>query len=760
MNLESAYELHQAGRYADAARGYQAILDCDPDNADVLHLFGVMHHQCGYSARGAELTGRAIALRPDVAAYHANHAEIQRALGQYEQAAGSCRTALRLRPDYPEALNNLGLALHDLGRHEEAVAQYDAALAVRPDFAMAQNNRGNALRALGKTSEATEAFRAAIALDEKLARAHANLGQLLGDQGRLAEGLVHCRDAVRHGPDLAEAHNNLGNVLRGLERWDEAADAYAEAIRLQPNMAMAHANLGLVLSRLGKPVAARTHLRRAAELAPEDDTVWQRLAYAHGQAEDWADAVEVCERRALKKPDDADAHSDLGWAYQSDDRPAEAEASYRRALELQPDHLDAWISLGSLKEELGAMAEAEACYREAEVRHPRAPLPLARRAVLSRGRLPDADRDRLRFEMYRPIGPVVRLNLLFALAHVADARGEYAEAAACLDPANAMARELRKSRNQPYNPDEHTRYVDRLIAAFTPEVMRRLHGLGDDSARPVFVFGLPRSGTTLTEQVLASHSHVFGAGELPLAHEAMDDLRSVVGRTSNPSADPVARSGDRATTGAATTGEGDSAPEVAEDMTACLEALDGAGLRMLAQKYQAGVQKILDRQAPGRQPIRVVDKMPDNYLSLGLIALLFPRATFIHVKRDVRDVAVSCWMTHFRSIRWADDEGDLARRIGDYQRLMAHWQTVLPRPIYEVSYERLVEDFETEARRLVAACGLEWEPACLRFHETARPVRTASVTQVRQPLYRKSVARWKAYEPFLAPLFELLTPDS
>jgi hypothetical protein len=169
------------------------------------------------------------------------------------------------------------------------------------------------------------------------------------------------------------------------------------------------------------------------------------------------------------------------------------------------------------------------------------------------------------------------------------------------------------------------------------------------------------------------------------------------------------------------------------------------------------VQNILDREAGGREPVRVVDKMPDNYLYLGLIALLFPRATLIYVRRDVRDVALSCWMTHFRSIRWADDLDSLARRIADHRRLMAHWQAVLPRPVHEVCYEELVEDFEPEARRLVAACGLDWEPACLEFHQTARPVRTASVTQVRQPLYRKSVARWKAYEPYLSGLFDRLT---
>jgi hypothetical protein len=255
-------------------------------------------------------------------------------------------------------------------------------------------------------------------------------------------------------------------------------------------------------------------------------------------------------------------------------------------------------------------------------------------------------------------------------------------------------------------------------------VFRRRHGLGDDDARPVFVFGLPRSGTTLVEQVLASHPHVFGAGELPLVRQAMDALPAVADRPG--------------------------------DMPACLEALDGAGLRQLARGYQGGVREILDRQAGGREPARVVDKMPDNYLYADLIALVFPRATLIYVRRDVHDVALSCWMTDFRSIRWADNLDDLTRRVGEHRRLMAHWQAALPQPVHEVRYDRLVDDFEAEARRLLAACGLDWEPACLEFHRTARPVRTASVTQVRQPLYRRALGRWKAYEPYLATLFARL----
>jgi tetratricopeptide (TPR) repeat protein len=720
--LATGWQFQQAGRYADAARCYHELLTQEPDHADALHLFGVLHHQSGHHERAVELIGRAAALRPDCASYHANLAEAHRALKEPERAADCCRTALRLKPEYPEAANNLGLALHDLGRHAEAVEQYEAALAMQPDFAQAQNNRGTSLRALGKAAEAIEAYRAALQFDPAFALAHANLGQLLADQGQPVEGLSHCEEAVRLQPDLPAAHNNLGNVLRALERWAKARAAYAEAIRLEPDLVVAHANLGQTLLREGRIRAAVPHFRRAAELAPQHATAWQKLAHVLGLSDDWPAAIPCCERRVQLTPEDADAHNDLGWANQSDGRHVAAEASYRRALELCPDHLDAWLNLGALHEELGAMAEAEACYRQAETRRPRSPLPLARRAVLARARLPDADRDELRFHLYRQGSPFLRMNLLFALAQVADACGDHAEAAACLEPANALAREMFRGRGQTYDADEHTRNVDRLIDAFAPDLFRRLDGAGVDDARLVFVFGLPRSGTTLVEQVLASHSRVFGAGELPLAHRAMDALLT--------------------------------AADWPEDLAACLGAVDGARLRQLADGYLEGLQARLALQAPAATPARIVDKMPGNFLYLGLIALMFPRATLIHVRRDVRDVAVSCWMTQFGNIRWAHDQEDLARHIRDYRRVMAHWHTVLSRTVHEVCYERLVEDFEPEARRLVAACGLDWEPTCLDFHKTSRPIRTASVTQVREPLYRRALGRWKAYEPYLKSLFD------
>jgi hypothetical protein len=233
----------------------------------------------------------------------------------------------------------------------------------------------------------------------------------------------------------------------------------------------------------------------------------------------------------------------------------------------------------------------------------------------------------------------------------------------------------------------------------------------------VFIVGLPRSGTTLTEQILASHSQVFGAGELRLAREDFLAL-----------------------------GEGPTERQAFEG----LGRLERSTLRRIGQRHLEQL-RALDSTAP-----RVVDKMPDNYLYLGLLAVLFPKAKFIHCRRDLRDVAVSCWITNFRSIRWANDVEHIAARFREYQRLMEHWRRVLPVPVLEVDYEETVADLPGVARRLVDWCGLEWQPACLAFHEGKRPVRTASVTQVRQPIYTRSVARWRNYEQTLGELFTAL----
>lgn len=279
-----------------------------------------------------------------------------------------------------------------------------------------------------------------------------------------------------------------------------------------------------------------------------------------------------------------------------------------------------------------------------------------------------------------------------------------------------------------------------MIAACTPQFFERVRGLGLDTQRPVFIFGLPRSGTTLVEQILASHSRVFGAGELTFARDDFLALAALSGDSTEIAPGITAYS----------TANADAAA------FAAMHRLDIATIARVARQHLGRLDRL------NFSATRVTNKMPDNYLYLGLLATLFPRATFIHCRRDLRDVAVSCWMTAFEDLVWTCNTEHIAARVHEYNRLMEHWFQVLPVRILNVDYEETVSDLERAARRLVAWCGLDWEPKCLEFHKTSRPVRTASAHQVRQPIYTTSAGRWKNYEQSLAHLFAALErrPDA
>ena len=721
--LKAAIGMHQAGQFGEALPLYQKVLAREPANADALHLLGVLHHQKGDNTRAVEMIGRAVAIRPNVAPFHANLAEAYRALGQLDRAVGCCKAALGLAPNYPEALSNLGLAYQGLGRTTEAVDTFRRALELRPNFAPAHNNLGIILRELNQHDEALEHFRRAVELDPAYAPALTNLGQMLLDRNQAEEALPHCQEAVRLQPDMAALHHNLGNALRQLERYVEARAAYLEALRLEPELAKAQAHLGLTLMREGQTNDALPWLKRAAELDPTDATFQEFLAEMYMERDEYAEAIPYWERALeLSKEERASTHLSLGWSLQEDGRRAEAAEHFRTALRLQPDFAGAQLNIGGLFEEEGDLEKAEAAFREALRLQSNFALPHARLATLLRGKLPDADFTALEERLADPqLAAELRARLLFALAHVLDARGDHARAADSLRDANALTVEQKKNKRD-YAPAEHERFVDNLLNTFDSDLLTQMAGKGSPNRLPVFVLGLPRSGTTLIEQVLASHSRVHGAGELRLGRQSFESLPSVLGREGPP--------------------------------LECVPLLDPVSIRRLADQHIERWKAL----APGPFD-RITDKMPDNYMYIGFLSILFPQATFIHCRRDLRDVAVSCWMTDFRSIVWANDKEHIASRFQQYQRLMKHWRSVLPVPIHEVDYEETVDDLEAVARRLVAACGLDWEPACLDFHRNERPIRTASVTQVRQPVYKRSVARWKNYEPALTELFTMLPVD-
>ena len=475
----------------------------------------------------------------------------------------------------------------------------------------------------------------------------------------------------------------MGNALKEVGRLDEAIACYRRALELRPEYGEVHGNLGAVLIDQGKFAEAAVACRRALEL----------------------------------KPDYVEGHVNLGNALKDQGRPEEAIACYRRrwnSIPHSPAHTTTWVlpgrrsatwrprrpatvlPCGSTPAWSSPITSWRPCWAESS---PRTTWP--RNGDCSRqGTLADEQ----------------RLYLHFGLARVFDDRGEYVEAARHMERGNALQLAWWRRRGRQYDPREHTVLIDRLIQACTPDFFQRIRGFGLLSEAPVFIVGLPRSGTTLVEQIMASHSHVFGAGETQLVGETMNEL-------------------------------GNSAVDAIEGLV----RVDRETVQWLASRHLEKLRTL----APAAE--RIVDKMPDNYMLLGPLACLFPRAKFIHCRRDLRDVALSCWMTRFEGIRWANDPQHIAARFRDYARVMGHWREVLPVPLLEVDYEETVGDLEGVARRLVAFCGMEWEPGCLEFHRAKRLVTTASSVQVRQPLYATSVGRWKHYEqPLAVPLLGAL----
>jgi hypothetical protein len=329
-------------------------------------------------------------------------------------------------------------------------------------------------------------------------------------------------------------------------------------------------------------------------------------------------------------------------------------------------------------------------------------------ATLFQGRLPEDERllmQQLLSEAdLRDDG---RAALEFAMARVLEAQGDFPSAADHLAAANALRLAVLRKQGRDYSPAHYAAFVRDTLAAYTPEFFARTGGFGLETELPVFIVGLPRSGTTLVEQILASHSSVFGAGELRYCEETFQSLPAAMNRRDAP--------------------------------LECLREIDRETTRALAQRHFDRL-RALDARA-----LRIVDKTPENYQHLGLVRLLFPRARLIHCRRELRDVAISCWTTNFAALSWSFDRDQTLSHFESYLRLMAHWRGTLRWPPLEIDYEELVRNTEAVARRVLQWCGLEWEAACLRFHESPRPVRTASAIQVRRPIYTGSVGRWKNY---------------
>ena len=565
---------------------------------------------------------------------------------------------------------------------EEALAHCDRALALEPDYPEALSTRGDALRMLMRAGEALICYDKALALRPGYVEALHNRAIALRDLGRLEEALASCDRAITLEPSIAVLHNSRAVLLYDLDRPAEALLSCDKALALSPDYVETLANRGNVLKALQRPEEAL-----------------------------------ICHARALAiEPDNPEVSNNRGLVLADLNRAEEGLASIARALSLRPGYADAHANMAVVLSELGRFDEAASAIRRAIALKPRhaafyytltESCPLASAEPLI-GAMLELARDLCSLDAKEQV------FLHFALAKAfADCDPE--RSFQHLFAGNALKRKL-----LPYNEAATLSGMERTRTLFTEGLMRSKAGLGDPSCTPVFIIGMPRSGSTLVEQILASHPEVFGAGEGNIFDKAMPEI----------------------------CGPGLAGLRFSE----AIPSLSGGHLRQIGADYVARVTAL----APPVQ--RIIDKTLENFRVAGLIHLALPNARIIHTRRDPLDTCFSCFSKLFvEGLPYTYDLGELGRYYRAYEALMAHWREVLPEgAMLEVQYEELAGDLEGQARRMIAYCGLEWDARCLEFHKTERQVRTASKIQVRQPLYKSSIGRGRLFEAQLASLLEAL----
>jgi tetratricopeptide (TPR) repeat protein len=676
-----ATQLQSNGRLQEAENLLQQILQQRPQNPFALHLLGVIAHQCGKQVIAAELIQRAITSNANIPLFHANLSEISRQLKRLDKAIEHGERATALEPRMAMAHSNLGIAYFDNHEFDKAEACQQRALAIDPGFAPSLNNLGSIYRERGDKKTALEWYFKAAAAN----------------------------------PNYLEPLNNLGALLLEEDRIPEAIESLNKVFKLNPNYAEAVCNMGGVHLAQEENEAALACFKRALELRPEYLEAQMGLSKTFQAMESLEDAERAANRALQIDSSKPKAHALIGSIYSETSRPVQAEAAFERALALDPKSDEGLLGLGHLCVENGDIERAEGLFRQALANKPdnvSARIHLIQAHKVKEGdehfsALLEEEKDADKYSDNR------KMSLHFALGKCYDDLKDHDKAF----PHFLAGCKIKRAKFN-YDADATARQFAELKAIFSQDFIDHLRGSGDSSAMPIFVLGMPRSGTTLTEQIIASHPDVFGAGELP-------DLLRIAHRKTHPD----------------TTTFPDN-----------LRYLDADTLKALGAEYVAAVQA----RAPDAR--HITDKMPANFFAVPLIHLMLPNAKIIHVNRNPVDTCVSCFTRLFhRKQEHTYDLAELGRYYVDYAKLMEQWRKVLPQgAFYDVQYENIVADQEGEARKLLEYCGLEWDAACLDFHKTKRQIRTASVTQVRQPIYTTSVERWRKYEKFLGPLLDEL----
>ena len=626
-----------------------------------------------------------------------------------------CRDALADFPGEPNLLSLLGAALNRQGRGREAEPLLRRALEEEPAYAKGHEELGRSLLQLGRSDEAIERLRRALELDPKLQSAQLTLVHALTESGRAEEAEALMQEFLHADPArelIAKAaeHHRAG-------RLEDAEAIYREILRRDPRNLEALRLLALIAINVEHYGQAEQLLKRAVEIAPDFLAAWIDLSRAQLERFDLQAALASIERAAALNPRSANVQIHVANVQARSGRHDQAIETYRRAIELNPDLPAGYLGLGNTLKTVGRQADAIGAYRRATVLRPELSEAWWSLSNLKTFRFEDREIEAMERQLEAAAIPdEVRVQFCFALGKAREDRGDYARAFELYERGNRTRRALEN-----YDPVQTEAINERIINVFDEGFLARHAGRGHPDPAPIFVVGLPRSGSTLIEQILASHSQVDATHELP-------EVGRLIQRINRDRDDRV------------------TYPEAVRDFAGETWAALGRSYIDETRQYR--------RKAP-----YFIDKNPNNFASIGFLGLALPNARFINTRRHPLDTCLSCYKQLFaRGQPFTYDLMELGEYYLQYDRMMTHWHAVLPGRVLDVQYESVVADQRAESRRLLEFCGLPWEDACLRYYETERAIRTASSEQVRLPIYGSSVGLWRHYEHELAELIEILEP--
>lgn len=681
--VEMAGQLYSRRQYAQAERVCRQIIAARPGNGDAHNILGVSVAALGRLDEAIAELRRATKINAQAANYHANLGEILRQAGRLDDAARAIEEAIKLDPNNAQALNNLGIIQYERKQFPEAVANYRRALELLPTMSEALNNLGNALRMTGDVDEAQLAYQEALTQRAIYPEVYNNLGTLLQQDRRLEEAEHALRKAIQQNPEYVEAHNNLALLLSSEKKEVEALRILGDALKFAPTNVQTLLLTARIQLRRNNLEAAEQASRLALREEPENADAMIVLGQVLHETDRYEEALEVLDRALKSAPENPEALNFYGVALKSVGRLDEAREHILKAIATNDSMYGAYANLNDLVDFSEGIGEE-----------------LFNRMEAIFESVPNQEAE-----------PFLALH--FAYAKALDDRGQHEKALEHYIIGGRM-----KRAQLEYKESETHGFFDTIRAVFPREVFenRKFQGLDDD--RPVFIVGMPRSGSTLVEQIISSHPNIYGAGEVKYLAQALGQLR------------------DRFP----------SLPKYPE----MIEKITPAQLDIVAKNYQ----KALSQGAGDAK--RITDKLLTNYFFVGLINLLFPNAKVIHTQRNPVDTCLSGFTKLFKDdMPHSYDLAELGRYYSKYRELMEHWEKVLPEGFMTtVVYEDVVADTEKEARRLIEFLGLPWNDKCVDFHKSDRPVKTASVAQVRKPIYKTSVQRWKKYGPGLQPLVD------